>query len=433
MWKIRGTNPVVLALSRSMAIIEFTPEGVILDANENFLKTTGYTLDEIRGKHHRLFCEKDHASSPEYEDSWRKIRAGEFLSGTFRRVSRTGAPLWLEATYNPIMGARGKPVKVVKVAQNITQQTMTAHDLKSRMNALDRSMAVIEFSTDGSILQANENFLKTVGYRADEIIGKHHRLFCESGYSRSPEYASFWKKLNKGEFVSGQFERRGKGGNVLWLEASYNPVFDADGRLHKVVKFASDITSRMRTAEADRQTATDLHQLAAETDTVVKDGAQVIETTVREMNHIASRAQSASSLITNLDEQTRKITSIVQTIHEIANQTNILAINAAIESARAGDQGRGFSVVAEEVRKLAARTQTSTREIATMIEAICKGTGHALTGIAEMMTQTQEGLTLANQAGVAIEQIRASNQEMTGLIDCFSVVARGRNGAAYPV
>src|SRR5690606_31851708 len=226
--------------------------------------------------------------------------------------------------------------------------------------ALDRAMAVVEFDLSGNVLVANDNFLKVMGYGAAELKGKQHRLFCEASLVNSAEYSDFWRRLNAGEFFSGQFKRLAKNGRVVWLEASYNPVYDADGKLYKIVKFASDISNRVEKFEADSRGASRAYHISAETEKVAEHGAEVIQQTAREMRQIADNIGASARLVSQLGERSEQITAIVNTIRGIADQTNLLALNAAIEAARAGDQGRGFAVVADEVRQLAGRTSRST-------------------------------------------------------------------------
>ncbi len=238
------------AINRVQAVIEFDLDGTIRTANENFLKATGYGLDEIRGQHHRMFCDPAFAQSDEYKDFWLRLAMGEFTSGEFHRFGKDGREIWINASYNPIFDANGKPVKVVKFASDITAEKLRSAEQSSKMNAISRAQAVIEFTLDGTILTANENFLATVGYTMDEIKGQHHRMFCDNAYAATAEYKAFWEKLAMGELAAGEFRRFGKGGGEIWINASYNPIFDANGNPYKVVKFATNITEeKQRAAE----------------------------------------------------------------------------------------------------------------------------------------------------------------------------------------
>lgn len=234
------------ALDRVQAIIEFDLDGTILSANDNFLDIFGYASNEIVGQHHRIFCEPDYAHSSAYDELWQKLRRGEVECGQFKRLGKDGSEIWIQSSYNPVLGADGKPVKVVKFATDITAAKLQTAEYEGMASAIDRSQAVIEFGLDGNVIKANENFLDIFGYTADEVAGRHHRLFCLESFANSPAYASFWEKLGRGEFHSDEFERVGKNGRQVWIRASYNPIFDADGRPAKVIKFATDVTSEVQ-------------------------------------------------------------------------------------------------------------------------------------------------------------------------------------------
>jgi methyl-accepting chemotaxis protein len=231
------------AINRVQAVIEFALDGSIVGANDNFLQTMGYSLDEIRGQHHRVFCEPEYAASPAYAEFWSHLSAGELHSGVYKRRHKSGRDVWINASYNPVFGPNGKVLKVIKYATDVTAQTRRNAEFEGRMIALDRAQAVIEFDLEGRIVHANENFLDTLGYTLDEVIGQRHALFCDEAYSRSHEYRSFWKHLANGEFHSGEFKRIARDGHPVWIQATYNPIFDADGKPFKVVKFATDITA----------------------------------------------------------------------------------------------------------------------------------------------------------------------------------------------
>jgi methyl-accepting chemotaxis protein len=236
----------IAAITRSQAVIEFALDGTILMANENFLKAMGYGLDEIVGRHHRMFVDPDHAASDDYARFWRELGEGRFQAAEYRRFAKGGREVWIQASYNPVLDRAGRPVRVIKFATDITAQKTLAADHAAKIAAISRVQAVIEFDLEGNVLAANENFLATLGYRLDEIQGQHHRMFCEPELARSEAYAEFWGRLRAGEFVAGEFKRLGKGGREIWIQASYNPILDPQGRPVKVVKFATDITERKR-------------------------------------------------------------------------------------------------------------------------------------------------------------------------------------------
>src|SRR4051812_48802246 len=243
--KLSETSAKIDALNKSQAVIEFDLDGTVIAANANFLMAMGYGLEEIRGKHHSMFVDPALRDSAEYRAFWDALRQGEYQSGEFKRFAKGGRPVWIQASYNPLVGRGGKPYKVVKFATDITEQKLKNADYEGQMKALHKSQAVIEFAMDGTIETANENFLKTVGYALNEIKGKHHGMFIEAGYRDSAAYRAFWEALRRGEYQSAEFKRLGKGGRPVWIQASYNPITDVDGKFVKVVKFATDITAQV--------------------------------------------------------------------------------------------------------------------------------------------------------------------------------------------
>jgi len=232
----------MMAIDAVQAVIEFGLDGSILHANANFLTTFGYTLTEVVGQAHRMFCERADAASPAYKQFWDELRAGHRHTGEFKRLAKDGSEVWIQASYNPVVGPNGRPIKFIKFATDITMQKRKQVDSNGKVDAVERVQAVIEFDLKGRILRANENFLATFGYASEEVVGQHHRLFCDPLYVRSPEYLKFWEHLGQGEFNAGEFRRIAKNGAEVWIQASYNPIFDPDGKLVKVVKFATDIT-----------------------------------------------------------------------------------------------------------------------------------------------------------------------------------------------
>ncbi len=418
--KLQALEARRLAVDRSTAMIEFKPDGTIVGANENLLTTMGYWLEEIVGQHHRLFCFSDYQASADYRKFWQRLAAGEFIRERFLRRNKQGQDVWLEASYNPIRGADGRIEGVLKLATDITAQVAREQEQNSMIEAIDRSMAVIAFNLKGEVLEANENFEQAMGYRLNEIRGKHHRMFCTREEADSAEYRYFWERLNKGEFFSGRFQRINRHGDTIWLSATYNPVFDAAGRLYKVVKFARDVTDQVRRQQAESEAAKLAYDISQQTDESARHGAKVIRETVDVVRGIADELSRAAEGITAVSQQSEMISSIVQVIRGIAEHTNLLALNAAIEAARAGEHGKGFAVVAAEVRKLAERSQVAAQEISETARssvALAERAGTLFEGIIPSITKTsdlvQEIASASDEQSSGVGQINSAMAQLS--------------------
>jgi methyl-accepting chemotaxis protein len=411
----------ITAISNSMAMIEFTTNGIIIEANESFCNTMGYTSSELVGKHHRCFCEESFTRSDDYERFWAGLARGEPFSGTILRLDKDGNEIWLEASYMPVFDKDGKATSVIKVASVVTDRVTKEHESQSLMNAICRSMAMIEFTPQGNVITANENFTATMGYRLDEIVGQHHSMFCRQSESSSSAYREFWLSLNRGEFHARRFERVNKMGAVVFLEASYNPILDHKGRLYKIVKFASDITNQVKTQQVAAESA---HSTSVQNDACAQKGSHAVQETVHVIEEISNDLNAAANSINAVNKQSDLIGDIVQSIRAIALQTNLLALNAAIEAARAGEHGRGFSVVADEVRNLAARTSKATVEIDKVVTENHQLTNSAVASMQSSLNRTEVGVELAKEAGNVILEIQAGSRHVVDAIGQISATLR---------
>jgi len=448
----------VKAIDRVQAVIEFNLDGTILSANDNFLEVTGYSLDEIVGEHHRMFCDAEFADSAEYQALWKNLAKGIFDSGEYRRITKTGDEIWINASYNPVIDAEGSVVKVVKFATDITEQKLKNADYESKIRAIDRVQAVIEFDLNGNVLTANDNFLNTLGYRLDEIVGRHHRQFCHEEYTKSDDYRDFWADLKRGDARAGLFERVAKDGRRIWIQANYNPILGPNGDPIKVVKFATDTTKEVmarnklqtnvesistslgtmsqQISEETNKVATNAQNLGATTeemsgcveelsasiDSIAHNSKiadqQAIETREKAEIGVTAIEQSIESMDL-INRSSEEIKDILMVISEIASQTNLLAFNAAIEAARAGEHGLGFSVVADEVRKLAERSSQATLNISKLIN--------------ESTRRIERGSEISKEAGTAFQSIVAGVVNTANSISQITVAAEEQQAAARDV
>ena len=415
----RETQAVIDAVRDAVAYIEFSPDGTIRDVNDRFLETVGHARSEVVGAHHRIFCEPEYAASTAYRTFWDQLRRGESHSGTFPRRRADGERLWLEATYFPVRGEQGEVARVVKIASDVTERTQELRDHEAVFEALDRSMAVISFTPGGEILDANRNFLDAVGYSLEEVRGRHHRLFCDETFYR--DNPDFWEQLGGGEYRSGRFRRLRSNGDELWLEATYNPVFDHDGKVEKVIKFATDVTASVHAAERTRDASSLAYSTAQQTADIAARGADSLRTSIETSDQIRDLIAEAKQVIGSLDAESKNIETIVATISSVADQTNLLALNAAIEAARAGEQGRGFAVVADEVRQLAARTSTATSEIAEVIRGNLEHTGDIVQRIESASHVAERGREQVRSVEAIVDEIR---QGASHVVDSVSSIPR---------
>ena len=407
-------------LDVEMLGLELDGRGCISAVNANFEKEMGVRAADVLG---RPLADLIPAYVRNQEYSRRLQQAlsrGEPYSGALHLLRGDGQEAWLRGILHPFHDSQGQVTRFRLFCNNLTRTIETSREHESLLKALRRSTAVIEFNLQGEVLDANERFLQAMGYSLAQIKGKHHRLFCEPAEANSEAYEQFWARLRRGEFVVDRFKRLDAHGRDVWLEASYNPVIDAHDRLYKVVKFATVITDQVQQEQAVSEAASVAFETSRHTDDTARKGAAVAQQTVEVMRALATQMQEAVKGIEALDNQSQVIGTIIKTISGIAEQTNLLALNAAIEAARAGEQGRGFAVVADEVRQLASRTSKATEEIVGVVQQNQQLAGEAVTVIENGRRQAEQGLELAGQAGQVIVEIQDGAQRVVGAVGRFA-------------
>lgn len=408
------------SLYREMMVLEVDPQGRVQHANPLFLSEMGLRLDDIVGRSLDSFFSDEFRKEPNYTRLKTSMQRAEHFSGAFRMLKANGTEAWLRSIWQPLKSADGSLHHFTLCANNLTRTIATSREHESIISALKRSTAVIEFDLDGTVIIANDQFLNAMGYRLEQIKGKPHRMFCDREESESAAYRDFWARLNRGEYIADRFRRIDALGRRVWLEASYNPVHDAYGKLYKVIKFATVITEQVNRELAIAEAATIAYGTSQQTDLSAQRGAAVVQETVGVMHKIAAQMQEASDGIEALDKQSQLISAILKTISDIADQTNLLALNAAIEAARAGDQGRGFAVVADEVRQLAARTSKAAGEIVGVVGKNQDLAQAAVQSMSASRILAENGLDLANQAGSVIVEIQDGAQRVVSAVGQFA-------------
>ncbi len=419
------------AIDRAQAVIEFDLSGKVLAANANFLGLMGYAAEEIVGRHHRMFVEPQTAASAEYLGFWERLGRGEYVANEFKRIGKGGREVWIQATYNPIFDPHGNPVKVVKFASDITEHKLRNAEYQAKVAAIDLGQAVVEFDLSGNVLTANRNFLAAMGYTLREIQGQHHSLFCSADYVQGIEYRDFWLRLGEGQLVSGRFHRVGKYERDVWIHATYNPIFDLNGKVAKIVKYAFDVTKEVqlerRIQEKTQAMTASIRGLADSIGTIAANSGVAAETAsaaAASAQAGASALQQSLAAIETVQRGSLRMSEIVRVIGDIANQTNLLAFNAAIEAARAGAHGVGFSVVAGEVRKLAENSANAAREIASLIDEtvmqigqgaeVSKAAAGSFAGVLDNVGRTHSNV---GEIACATENQRTLAAQVSSMID----------------
>ncbi len=417
---------MINAVGRSQAMVEFDLEGRVLNANDNFLRLMGYRAEEVVGRHHRMFCDEATATSATYSEFWDRLGRGEFHGGEYKRVAQGGREVWISATYNPILDLNGKPFKVVKFATDITESKQRTAENEGRITAIHRAQAVIEFDLDGNVVNANDNFLDTMGYALREIQGKHHSMFCAPEHVVSVAYRDFWNRLNKGEFVKGRFQRVGKYGRSVWLLASYNPILDPKGQIVRIIKYATDITAQVELEDRiTSQTALMEHAMRTLFENIgmisrsTDEAHRLISQTALQTDHGRQTLGTSIQTMEKVKQSSEEVRAIVGVISDIASQTNLLAFNAAIEAARAGEHGLGLAVVAAEVRKLAERSAASARDVTRLIEQTTERVAH--------------GADAVQASGQAYEVMARAMQEISQAIERVHQACHGQSEASQQV
>ena len=418
--KLSRMDQITSSLNKEMLVMTLDGAGVITGQNSNAANELGYNLEQVQGNKLLDFVPEKARGSKHFSSLKSAIEKRQHWVGAVQFQRADGKQAWLRSILQPVMDENQRLLEFTLHSTVLTRTIETSREYQDLIQALNRSMALIEFDLKGHVLHANDRFLTAMGYSKDEILGKHHRIFCDPEEASSSAYAEFWARLARGECVSDRFRRLDRYGNTVWLEASYNPIFSQDNELYKVVKFATVITKEIEREQAVANAASVAFETSTQTDCIADEGAQAVENTLQVISELSVQMERAGEEISALDKQSQLIASIVQSISSIADQTNLLALNAAIEAARAGEQGRGFAVVADEVRQLAQRTSKATEEIVEVVQKNQSLTQSTVTAIRQSQEKAQQGLELSDESGRVMREIKKGAQQVVDVVGRFA-------------
>jgi methyl-accepting chemotaxis protein len=420
----------IAAIGKSQAVIEFNMDGTIITANDNFLKAMGYGLEEVKGKHHSIFVDEAYRQSADYKEFWIRLNRGEYQTGEYKRIGKGGKEVWIQASYNPIMDLNGKPFKVVKYAAEVTQQKLANADYQGQIAAIGKSQAVIEFQMDGKIITANDNFLKPMGYMLDEVKGRHHSIFVEEAYRQSPDYREFWARLNQGEYQSGEYKRIGKGGKEVWIQASYNPIMDLNGKPFKVVKYATDVTQQVKTKQEVAQMAerekVAAQELKTKVDSILEvvsaaaDGDLTQEITVGGADAVGQMGEGLAKFFTDLRQSISSIgqtaTSLSSASEELTMVSQQMSANAEETSAQANTVSGATQQVSQNLHSVA----TGAEEMTATVQSIASNA-------TEAAKVAGEAVKTAHSANATVAKLGESSAEIGQVIKVITSIAQQTN------
>lgn len=404
--RLEALEAIQTAVTDNLATIEFTPDGTILTANNLFLAAVGYRLDEIQGQHHRIFVTQDEQNAKDYADFWGQLAQGEAQRRRFKRITKTGQVIWIEASYMPIYNNQHQVTKVIKYATDITQQIEIEIENQAKQEAISQVMAVIEFTPDGTILTANDNFCQTMGYSLNELINQHHRQFCKADYAQSTEYQQFWHNLAQGEFTKGTFERFAKDGRSVWLNASYNPIRNAQGVVYKVVKFATDITlelSQHRELQSAVSAFSEVIEAQAEGDLTKQLPSGVFKGALHDLKNA-------------LNYSSMKMNQVVNQVSQVAHIVSHAAIEVKEGSTSLSSRVQQQAIAVEQ-------TSSAIRDMSHQLSDNMSKTGQAKQLVNQINEQSYSSVSVMQNTMTSMTKIKQSSDRISEIIALIDSIA----------